>query len=158
MAPYRRIYRWPDLGVRPVRHSDPASLPTISDFPLFISGNPTNVRLRKCQPGLLSPDALEKSPRTALRIMRFFGNKPFVCGLDQLPYLFPLELDVALLNSLREPYWAHDGHPRLGSPSVSRVVVSMAASALVPIATNNTEEIATFLPASPVYMSLRNPS
>ena len=117
-------------------------LPTISDFPLFISGNPMNVRLRKCQPGNFSPDELEKLRRTSLRIMRFVGNKPFVCDLDQLPYLlFPLEPDLALLDSLREPYWAYDGRPGLGSPSASRVVMNTAASAFVPIATNSTEEI-----------------
>jgi len=117
-------------------------LPTMLDFPLFTSGNPVNVRLRKCQLGPLSPSELEKLRRTTLRIMRFVGNKPFVCDLNQLPYLlFPLELDVALLNSLHEPHWAHGKRPRLGSPCVSGTVMNMDASAFLPIATDSTEEV-----------------
>ena len=117
-------------------------LPVISDFSLFISGNPVNVRLRKCQLGPLSPDELEKLRRATLRIMRFVGNKPFVCDLNQLPYLlFPLEPDAALLGSLREPYWAPEGYPHLGSPCVSGAVMNMAASAFSPITTDSTGEV-----------------
>ena len=117
-------------------------LPAISDFPLFISGNSMNVRLRKWQPELFSPQECEELRRATLRIMRFVGNKPFVCHLDQLPYLlFPLEPDAGIVSSLREQYWAHDGHPRLGSPSTSGIVMSMAAAAFLPITTNSTEEI-----------------
>ena len=117
-------------------------LPAISDFPLFISGNPINVRLQKCQSGPLSPHELENLRRATLRIMRFVSNKPFVGDLDQLPYLLlPLEHEPTLLSSLREPYWAHDGHPRLGSPCASGVVMTMAASAFLPIATKTTEMI-----------------
>jgi len=117
-------------------------LPAISDFPLFISGNAVNARLRKCQPGLFSPHELEQLRRTTLRIMRFVGNKPFVCDLDSLPYLlFPLEPNTALLNSLHEAYWAHEGHPGLDSPCASGIVMSMAASAFLPIATDSTERI-----------------
>jgi hypothetical protein len=98
MVPYHRIYRRLDGGVWPACHSDPTSIANNSDFSLFISGNPVNVRLRKCQPGLFSPDELEQLRRTTLRIMRFVGNKPFVCDLNQFPYLlFPLEPDIALL-------------------------------------------------------------
>ena len=117
-------------------------LPAISDFPLFISGNPVNVRLRKCKSGPFSPDEVEQLRRTTLRIMRFVGNKPFVCDLNQLPYLlFPLEPDTSLLKSLHEPYWAHEGYPRLNSPQVSEMVMSMAASAFLPITTDRTEDI-----------------
>ena len=115
-------------------------LPAISDFPFF-SGKPTDVRLRKCQPGLFSQDELEKLRRATLRILRYVGNKPFVGNLNQLPYLlFPLVPEITLLNSLREPYWAHEGHPRLGSPCASEVVMSMAASAFLPITTDSTKE------------------
>jgi endoribonuclease Dicer len=117
-------------------------LPTISDLPLFISGNPVNVRLRKCQPGHFSPDEVEQLRRTTLRIMRFVGNKPFVSDLNRLPYmLFPLEPDASLLRSLHEPYWAHKGYSRLDSPLVSRTVMNMAASAFLPIVTDRTEDI-----------------
>ena len=117
-------------------------LPTTPDFLLFISGSPVNVRLRKCQLGPLSPDELERLRRATLRIMRFVGNKPFVSDLSQLPYLlFPLEPDVALLSSLRESYWAPEGHPRLGSPSVSGTVTKMAASAFLPITTDSTGDV-----------------
>jgi len=115
-------------------------LPVISDFPLSISGNPINVRLRKCQSGLLSLDEAEQLRRTTLRIMRFVGNKPFVCNLNQLPYLlFPLEPEPSLLRSLHEPYWAHDGYPRLDW--ISGIVMNMAASAFLPIMTDRTEDI-----------------
>ena len=101
-----------------------------------------NVRLRKCQPGLFSPQELEELRRATLRIMRIVGNRPFVCHLDQLPYLlFPLEPDASIVSSLREPYWVHDGHPRLGSPSISGVAMNLAAAAFLPITTNSTEEI-----------------
>ena len=117
-------------------------LPMISDFSLFISGNPVTVRLRKCQLGPLPPHELEKLRRATLRIMRFVGNKPFVCDLNQLPYLLlPLESDLALLNSLREPSWAHEGYPRLGNPCVSGIVTGMAASAFLPITTESTEAL-----------------
>lgn len=117
-------------------------LPAIPDFPLFISGNPVNVLSRKCQSELFSPDELEKLRRTTLRIMRFVGNKPFVCDLDQLPYLlFPLEPDVVPLDSIREPHWAHERRPRVGSPCASGVVMNMAASAFSPIMTDSTGEI-----------------
>jgi len=116
-------------------------LPAISDFSLFISGNPVNVRLRKCRSGPLSPDELEKLRRATLRIMRFVGNKPFVCDINRLPYLlFPLEYDATLLNSLRKSYRAPEGHPRLGNPCVSGAVMNMAASAFVSITTDSTEE------------------
>ena len=118
-------------------------LPAIPNFPLFIPGNSMNVRLRKCQPGLFSPQELEELRRATLRIMRIVGNRSFVCHLDQFPYLlFPLEPDAAIVSSLREPYWAHDGHPRLGSPSISGVVMSLAAAAaFLPVTTNGTDEI-----------------
>jgi len=117
-------------------------LPTISDFSLFISGNPVNARLRKCQLGPLSPHELENLRRTTLRIMRFVGNKPFVCDLNQLPYLLlPLEPDSTLPSSLREPWRAHEGYPRLGNPCVSGVETNMAAFAFLPIATDNTKEL-----------------
>ena len=105
------------------------------------------MRLRKCQPGLFSPQELEELRRAALRIMRIVGNRSFVCHLDQLPYLlFPLEPDAANVSSLREPYWAHDGHPRLGSPSISGVVMSLAATAaFLPVTTNSTDEIIKYL-------------
>ena len=110
-------------------------LPAISNFPLFISGHPVDVRLNKSQPGLFSPDELEKLRRTTLRIMRFVGNKPFVCDLNQLPYLlFPLETDIPPPSSLHE-------RPRLGSQCISTVVMSIAASAFLPITTGTTEEI-----------------
>ena len=121
-------------------------LPAIPDFPLFMSGDPVNVRLRKCQPGSLSPDEAEQLRRVTLRIMRFVGNKPFVSSLDQLPYLlFPLEFDVTLLRSLREPYWAHEGHPRLGSPCVSGLVMNMATSAFLHIKADRTDGITKYL-------------
>jgi len=114
-------------------------LPKIPDFSLFISGGPVNVRLRKCQLGPLSPDELENLRRATLRIMRFVGNKPFVCDLNQLPYLLlPLEPD---LNPLRESYPAPEGLPHLESPCVSRTVTNMAASAFLPITTVNTQEV-----------------
>ena len=117
-------------------------LPAISDFLLFVSGMPVDVRLRKCQPGPFSQDELEKLRRVTLRILRYVGNKPFVGDLNQLPYLlFPLVPEIALLNSLREPYWAHEGHPHLSSPCVSEVAMSMAASTFLPIATDSTEGI-----------------
>lgn len=117
-------------------------LPIIPGFPLFISKNHVNVRLRKCQSGLFSPDEVEQLRRATLRIMRFVGNKPFVCNLNQLPYLlFPLEPHPALLRSLHEPYWAHEGHPRLDSPCASGVVMNMATSAFLPIMTDRTEDI-----------------
>ena len=117
-------------------------LPAISDFPSFISGNSMNVRLRKCQPGLFSPQELEELRRATLRIMRIVSNRPFVCHLDQLPYLlFPLEPDAGIVSSLREPYWVHDGHPRLGSPSISGVAMNLAAAAFLPVTTNSTDEI-----------------
>jgi endoribonuclease Dicer len=117
-------------------------LPVISDFPLFVSGNSANVRLRKCHPRSFSLRDLDILRRTTLRIIRFVGNKPFVCDLNRLPYLlFPLEPDVALLNSFQEPYWAHEGSPFLGSPCASGVVMSIAASAFLPITTDSTEEI-----------------
>lgn len=117
-------------------------LPMIPGFPLFMSGDLVNVRLRKCQPKSLSTDETEKLRRATLRIMRFVGNKPFVSSLNQLPYLlFPLEFDVTLLRSLREPYWAHEGHPPLASPCVSGVVMSMATSAFLPIKADSAEGI-----------------
>ena len=117
-------------------------LPTISDFPLFITGNPLNVRLRKCRPGILSLYELEQLRRTTLRIMRFVGNKPLVCNLDQLPYLlFPLEPDTALLRTLHEPCWAPEGYPHLSSPCESGAVMNMAASAFLPIATESIEDV-----------------
>jgi len=74
--------------------------------------------------------------------MRFVGNKPFVCDLNQLPYLlFPLEPETALLRSLHEPSSVHEGYLRLGSPCVSGVVTSMAASAFVPIMTDGTKDV-----------------
>ena len=116
-------------------------LPTISDFPLFISEDPVNVRLRKCQSGLFSSDEVEQLRRTTLRIMRFVGNKPFVSNLSQLPYLLlPLEPDTSLLRSLHEPYWAHEGYPQLDNSWVSGIVMNMAASAFLPITTDRTED------------------
>ena len=117
-------------------------LPTISDFPLSISGSPINVRLRKCQSGFFSPDEVEQLRRATLRIMRFVGNKPFVCDLNQLPYLlFPLEPDTSLLRSIHEPYWAHEGYPRLDSPQVSGMVTNMASSAFLPIMIDRTDDV-----------------
>ena len=117
-------------------------LPTIPDFPLSFSGNPVNVQLRKCQSRLFSPDELEQLRRATLRIMRFIGNKPLVCNLNQLPYLlFPLEPRITLLGSLHGPSWAHEEYPRLGSPCVSGAVMSMASSAFLPITTESTENV-----------------
>ena len=117
-------------------------LPTIPDFRLFISGNTVNVRLRKCQPGPLSPNELEQLRRATLRVLRFVGNKPFVGELNHLPYLlFPLQRDIAPLNFPHNPYPTPEGLPRLGSPCESEVVTSMATSAFLPIMTHTTDEI-----------------
>lgn len=116
--------------------------PTISDFRLFISGNPVNVRLRKCQPVPFSPNELEKLRRATLRVLRFVGNKPFVADLNHLPYLlFPLQHNTALLNILHDPYPPSEGLPCLGGPCESELVMSMAASAFLPIATDTTADI-----------------
>lgn len=130
-----------DFGLLAILTRHP--LPAIPDFRLFISGNPTNVRLRKCQPGRFSSNELEQLRRVTLRILRFIGNKPFVGDLNHLPYLlFPLQPDAALLNSPHDPpHQASEGPPRLGSPCQSEFVTSMAASAFLPIMTDTTDEV-----------------
>ena len=117
-------------------------LPAIPDFRLFFSGNPVNVRMRKCQPGRFSSDELEQLRRATLRILRFISNKPLVGGLNQLPYLlFPLKDDVTLPNFLRDSHSTHMEYLRLGNPCESEVVTRMAASAFLPITVDNTEQI-----------------
>lgn len=129
-----------DFGLLAILTRHP--LPAIGDFRLFISGNPVNVRLRKCQPGPFSSNELEKLRLATLRVLRFVGNKPFVADLNHLPYLlFPLQNDAALLNFLHNSYPTSGGLPLLGSPCESEIVTGMAASAFLPIMTNTTEEI-----------------
>lgn len=129
-----------DFGLLAILTRHP--LPVILDFRLFISGNPVNVQLRKCQPKRFSSNELEQLRRATLRVLRFAGNKPFVGDLNHLPYLlFPLQHDITPLNFLPNPYPAPEGLPSLGSPCESEIVTSMATSAFLPIMTDTIELI-----------------
>ncbi|TFK75994.1 ribonuclease III [Pluteus cervinus] len=92
-------------------------LPVLPKFKLFFSGLENDIVLHRGRPLQLDESQLTDLHGYTMRLCRAMSNKPFVCPLPQMPYLFA-PVDIEFGAALQGEGHAHDFEPYIDWDSI----------------------------------------